>query len=124
MSAEADIAAVENAIVNLVKAMIAADRAQLDALTADGLSYGHSSGLVETKAQFIDNVMSKATIFKAIDLSDASVAISGGNAIARHMFSASLETGGKPHSVTIGVLQVWTKQDGRWRILARQAFKF
>jgi hypothetical protein len=23
----------------------------------------------------------------------------------------------------IGVLQVWIKQDGRWKLLARQAFK-
>jgi hypothetical protein len=32
-------------------------------------------------------------------------------------------TGGKSATTKIGVLQVWVKQGGRWKLLARQAFK-
>jgi len=33
------------------------------------------------------------------------------------------ETDGKPSSVKIGVLQVWQKQSGNWKLLARQSFR-
>ena len=30
---------------------------------------------------------------------------------------------GKPTSTKIGALQVWQKQDGNWKLLARQGYK-
>ena len=58
----ADEAAVRKAIDDLTKAMMAADKAKLEALVADQLSYGHSSGKVETKAEFVGVVAGKKTI--------------------------------------------------------------
>jgi hypothetical protein len=49
------------------------------------LSYGHSGGVVESKALFV-NVLSRKTIYKSITLSEPSVVIVGNNAIARHIF--------------------------------------
>ena len=118
-----DEAAVNKAVEDMRKAMVDTDRAVLDKLTADTLSYGHSAGKVETKAEFIDGVMGKKTIFKTITLSEPLVVVTGNNAIARHVFSADLETDGKPGAVKIGILQVWAKQDGNWRLFARQAFR-
>jgi ketosteroid isomerase-like protein len=116
-------AAVNDAIDSLTKAMMAADKGKLEELVADQLSYGHSSGAVETKAQFVDVVASKKTIYKTINLSEASAVVVGNNAIARHIFSAETESGGKAGSARVGVMQVWAKQDGRWKLLARQAFR-
>ncbi len=118
-----DEAAVNQAVEALRKAMLAGDRAQLEALVADQLSYGHSGGAVETKAQFIDVIASRKTVYKTITLSDATVTIAGGNAIARHTFAAEFESDGKPGTAKIGVLQVWQKQGTNWKLLARQAFK-
>lgn|SRR5262249_40566652 len=118
-----DEASVAAAVEALRKAMVDADQARLEELTSDQLSYGHSGGTVETKAQFINVVASKKTIYKSITLSEPTVAIAGPNAIARHVFSAETESDGKPGSARVGVLQVWQKQDGRWKLLARQAFK-
>ena len=119
----ADEAAVGKAIEDLTKAMMAADKAKLEALTADQLSYGHSSGKVETKAEFIGVIADKKTIFKSITLSNPSVAVVGNNAIARHIFAAEVEAGGQASSPKIGVMQVWVKDGGRWKLLARQAFR-
>jgi ketosteroid isomerase-like protein len=119
----ADEAAVSQAVEALRKAMLAADRAQLEALVADQLSYGHSGGVVETKAQFVEVVASKKTVYKSITLSDATVTIAGNNAIARHTFAAEFESDGKPGTAKIGVLQVWQKQGTTWKLLARQAFR-
>jgi ketosteroid isomerase-like protein len=103
--------------------MLAADQAGLEALVADQLSYGHSGGVIEPKGQFINVIVNKKTIYKSITLSEPSVTVVGNNAIARHIFSAETEADGKPGSARVGVLQVWIKQDGRWKLLARQAFR-
>jgi hypothetical protein len=49
--------------------------------------------------------------------------VAGGDAIVRHVMAVESETGGKSAATKIGVLQVWVKQGGRWKFLARQAFK-
>ena len=116
-------AAVTQAVEKLRVAMISADRSQLEALTAPQLSYGHSGGVVENRAQFLDVVAGKRTIYKTITLSDQSLTLAGDNAIARHIFSTDFESDSKPSSSRVGVMQVWHKQGGQWRLLARQAFR-
>ena len=116
-------AAVNQAIEALRKAMVDADKARLEELVADQLSYGHSSGVVESKAQFVSVVADKKTIYKSITLLEPTTTVVGSNAIARHIFTAETEADGKAATARVGVLQVWQKQDGRWKLLARQAFR-
>ena len=118
-SADNEEAAVNQAIENLRKAMVDADKDKLAELVSDQLSYGHSSGVLETKAQYIDVIASKKTIYKSINLLEPSVTVAGPNAIARHIFTAETEAGGKPGSARVGVLQVWQKQ--AWRLEAARA---
>lgn len=104
--------------------MLTPDKAKLEALTADQLSYGHSSGRIEDKAAFVDVVASKKTVYKSIELSKQTVAIAGNNAIVRHAWESESGRGdGKWNVSKIGILQVWQKQPTGWRLLARQAFK-
>src|SRR5262245_33448889 len=103
--------------------MLAADHAGLEASVADQLSYGHSGGVIESKAQFVNVIVSKKTIYKSITLSEPSVTVVGNNAIARHIFLAEFEADGKLGTSRVGVLQVWTKHDGPRKLLARQAFR-
>jgi len=120
----ADEASVAQAIEALRKAMLDADRGRLEELVADQLSYGHSSGRVETKAQYIDVIASKKTIYKSIELSKQTVAVVGNNAIVRHAWESESGTGdGKWNVSKIGILQVWLKQGSDWKLLARQAYK-
>ena len=119
-----DAAAVGEAVSNLTKAMLGADKARLNALTADQLSYGHSAGKVEDKATFVDVIASKKTVYKSIELSNQTVSVAGSNAIVRHNWVGQSGTGdGKWNESKIGVLQVWQKQGADWKLLARQAFK-
>ena len=118
-----DEAAVLAAVEALSKAMLAADRAQLEALVANELSYGHSSGTIQTKTQFVDVIANKQTTYKSIVLAEQMTVLAGNDAIVRHVAAVEAEVDGKSVSAKIGVLQVWIKQDGRWKLLARQAFK-
>jgi ketosteroid isomerase-like protein len=119
----ADAAAVDKAVEALRKALLEADKSQLEKLTAEQLSYGHSGGRVESKAQFIDGVMTRKATYKSITFPEVTVAIVGDASIVRHLYESESETDGKPSSVKIGALQVWQKQNGAWKLLARQGFK-
>jgi hypothetical protein len=119
----ADEAAVAQAVEALRKAIFGQEKPQLEALCAEQLSYGHSGGRVETKAQFIEAGVTRKALVKSITLSDHTIAIVGSDAIARHTWASESETDGKPTSTKIGVLQVWQKQGGNWKLLARQGFR-
>jgi ketosteroid isomerase-like protein len=119
-----DQAAVADAVAALTKAMLAADPAKLEALVSDNLSYGHSGGVVQDKKEFVEVIASKKTIYKSIELSKQTVTVAGNNAIVRHAWESESGTGdGKWNVSKIGVLQVWQKDGGSWKLLARQAFK-
>jgi ketosteroid isomerase-like protein len=118
-----DEAAVAQAVEAFRNAMLKADRSQFETLCADQLSYGHSAGRVEHKAQFIDAATSGRSTWKFITLTDQTSQIVGDTAIVRHTLTGETERDGKTNPVKIGVLMVWHKQDGHWKLLARQAVR-
>jgi len=118
-----DEAAVKQNIEALREALLKADKPQLERLTADQVSYGHSDGRVQSKAEFIDGVMTRKATVKSITFPDLKISVAGDAAIARHLYESESETDGKPNNVRIGTLQVWHKQGGNWKLLARQGYK-
>jgi ketosteroid isomerase-like protein len=123
LAAATDEAAVTQAVEALRKATLTQDKAQLETLAADQVSYGHSSGVVQNKAELIDGVMTRRGTVKSIDFPELKVSVVGNAAIARHLWISEGETDGKPITTKIGVVQVWQKQDGGWKLLARQGYK-
>ena len=123
MAATDDEEAVKQAVEALRKAIPAQDKAKLETLTAEQLSYSHSDARVQDKAKFIDGVMTRKAVIKSIDFSDLTVAIVGNNAIVRHLWVSESELDGKVTNTKIGVLQVWQKQDSGWKLLARASFR-
>jgi ketosteroid isomerase-like protein len=113
---------VADAVTKLNKALVDADSITLYNLTADELSYGHSTNKLQNKTQFIDDVIHGAD-FLNIDATDQTITIAGNNAIVRHIFSARLVNNGTQNDVRIGVLMVWQKQKGKWKLLGRQGYK-
>ena len=119
----ADEQAVARAVEALVQAMLEPDRVKLEPLCANALSYGHSAGRIETKEEFIADLLAKTAAFRSIKLSGQTIKLSGNEAIVRHVMDGETESQCKVSPVHIGVLQVWQRQDGHWRLLARQAFR-
>ncbi len=115
--------AVEKAVGHLKKAMVDADSAALDKLTLSSLSYGHSSGHIDNKEEFISKIVSGKSDFVSIEFMEQAVTISGTTAIVRHKLNAVTNDGGKPGEVHLIVLLVWQKQKAGWKLLARQAVK-
>ena len=118
-----DEQAVASAVEALRKALIDPDKATLDALVLDELTYGHSSGKVQDKAAFEAALLDKSSDFVTIDLSDQTIKVIGNTAWVRHTLTATNNDGGKPGNAHLYVLLIWLKQKGQWRLLARQAVK-
>jgi hypothetical protein len=114
---------VESSIANLNAAMISKDKAGLEKLTAEELSFGHSTGVVENKSEFVQNVLSGPTTFYKIDISNQSINPADNFAIVRNISTISGSTKGQPLEIKIGVLMIWKKDRGVWKLLARQGFK-
>lgn len=117
--ANGDEIAVKANVEAFRKAMLTNDKAQLEALSAPQLSYGHSAGKIENKEEFIAGAL-KAT-WKSIALSEETVAIVGNSAISRFVFAGQNAPDGKVNDIKLAILMVWQKQEGHWKLLARQA---
>jgi hypothetical protein len=111
------------AVDQLRVAMIEGNRASLESLAAEELSYGHSGGHVEGKTEFIEKIVSGRSDFVRIELSNQTLKVIGNTAIVRHDLLAATNDNGKPGNVALHVLSVWQKTEGQWKMLARQAVK-
>jgi len=115
--------AVTAAAERLRVAMVDPTRDALNVLVADELSYGHSGGKVDTKQSFIDDLISGASDFVNITIADQTVKVAGDTAIVRHTLTAATNDSGKPGNVNLKILQIWQRQGGQWKLLARQAVR-
>jgi len=114
---------VEAQVEQLRSAMINADAQKLKEVTASELNYGHSGGHVDNQAEFIEKLASGNSDFVTIELKDQTIQLVKDIAIVRHTLIATTNDRGKPADVNIGVMLIWQKQHGNWKLLARQAFK-
>jgi hypothetical protein len=105
------------------RAMMASDGDALDALCAVQLSYGHSSGKIQTKEEFIAEAISGKTKWKTLEFANVRNTVAGPNAISRFTLNGDVESANKVTPVSVGVLMVWQKQTNAWKLLARQAYK-
>ena len=117
---ETKIAAAVEAFNN---ALIAGDSNALKKLTANELSYGHSSGRIENRQTFVDSAVQGQLKFVSIVASNQTIKVARHAAIVRHLFVAKANTNGTPADIKLNVLQVWQKRGGTWKLLARQAVR-
>ena len=123
MTDATDSAALTQAIEKFYNAIRDKNAAAFEPLLTSDLSYGHSSGRMENKTQFIANVLDPKTQWKSIYGAKQNNYVSGDTAIARHHMAGENARDGKPGTSDMPVMMVWQKQDGAWKLLARQAFK-
>ncbi len=119
----ADEATVKTAVEALRTAWVKQDKAKIESLTAAELSYSHSDARLEDKTKFINGVMARKTTVKSLEWPELTVQVVGNNAVVRHLWVSESELEGKVTNTKIGVIQVWQKQDGGWKLLARASWR-
>jgi hypothetical protein len=115
--------AVAARVETLRQALIDADGSKLKELTSAALSYGHSSGVVQNQAMFIEKITNGESDFVTIEFQNQTIEIIGDVAIVRHNFTAHTKDSGIDKDIKIGNVLVWQKQKNKWLLIARQAFK-
>lgn len=117
---------VETAVQNLRTAMLAEDASTLKSLTSENLTYGHSSGAIESQEEFVAVFASKKSDYQKWDVSNQTISTNGKNmAIVRQNVKAEIKSTatGTTNKLDLGLLMVWVKEKGNWKLLARQGFR-
>jgi ketosteroid isomerase-like protein len=104
----------------LGEAMIHRDLATLDRLVGDDWTIQSDSGMMGTKAGFLDDVRSGALVIKSFRLHDVHVRVLGDVAFVQGFDDEVSSYKGKDNSGTYNWLDVWQRRDGRWVSVATQ----
>jgi ketosteroid isomerase-like protein len=123
-SAATDEQDVAKAVDNMTQAMLHKDIKALSALTSDKVTYGHSSGKIQNKAEFIADIETGRSGFKTLQMLNQKITLDGDIALVRNHFSAQAVNSGVEVPTEIENFQIWQKQHGHWLLIGRQAFKF
>ncbi len=103
--------------------LITANTASINQITDKALSYGHSNGWVESKAEMLNNLKTKYITY--ISYAEDSISVTSNGNIANLRYRASIEATLKGVAATyyLHVLEVWIKKGNRWVLFSRQSVK-
>lgn len=119
----------EKKILDNIKALNSAifvnrDSTVLLQIVGEQVTYGHSNGKIENKAEMVRNAMVSTTAYKDFEMSDVTISVNGKTAIVRHILKAkSFDAAGKEGVLHLNVLQTWIRKNKQWILVARQAVK-
>ena len=106
----------------LKNALIAKDTIALDDLLASDVNYGHTSGLIQTKAQLISSVVSREQDYKSITPSEMKIRIYDNTGVVTMKSAVSMIFQGKPLDMNMYITLVWIKKN-KWQLVTRQSVK-
>jgi hypothetical protein len=104
-------------------AMVKGDRAALEKLLSDDLTYTHSTALLETKEQFIKSVTSGNIDYVSIVPSepDWKVRINGTTAVVNGIAAVNVVDNGNDRKIRIRFTTVHANRGAAWQLLAWQS---
>ena len=100
------------------RAMVDGDLGTLQRLLADEVSYAHSSGVRDTKDEYVAKVRSGYYDYHSIDHPVERVEVLGDTAIVVGRMTADLTVDGTRKTIDNLALAVWTRTDDEWLLLA------
>lgn len=110
-------------MLTLKTALVAKDSVALSKVLADDVTYGHTNGMIQTKAELIRSVVSKEQDYKSIDPSDMKIRLFDNTAIVNMNAKIVLTYKNEPMELKIKITLVWIKKNNEWLLEARQAVK-
>jgi Domain of unknown function (DUF4440) len=124
MAQKADVASLKEAELNRFKVMVAQDEAGLQAVLHHDLFYTHSSASTDTKETYINSIVSKKTIYAAIESEELVPRIYGKTGIINGIVTIKNQT--KEGNFTFNHLRytdVWVFEGKRWQMVSWQSTK-
>jgi ketosteroid isomerase-like protein len=123
-SDELDVRALE---MKRVEALVRGDLKVLDSILDDDLVYIHSSGLVDTKASFIDSLKSGALKYLSMEHDDIFVKMLPGVAMIRGKTAVSVRAGGPDgelRKLKLRFTCIYAKRTRSWKMVHWQSTRF
>lgn len=107
-----------------IAAMKSPDREKLASLLSPDLHYAHSNGLVDTKASFIDLIMSGKARYFRFDYESRNFTLAApGVALMTGRFDVKAVIGETMAEAKLSFLGVWRLEGDQWKFLAWQTCK-
>ena len=105
------------------QALVKKNTISINQQTDKALSYGHSNGMVETKAEMIKNLETGFISYQGFKEDSITVVINGTMANVRFVADITAASKGVTNTNHLKVLEVWVKKGNRWVLFARQGAK-
>jgi hypothetical protein len=115
VSAEDDVLAAED---RRYEALLGPDLPTLERLFHDRLSYAHSSGVRDTKDQYLEKIRNGYYDYARIDHPVERVDVLGNTVVVIGRMTADLTVQGTQKTIDNLSLAVWTKDSGEWQLVA------
>lgn len=110
-------------MLSLKNSLIAKDSVTLMYLLANDVTYGHTNGVIQTKAEIIRSVMSGEQDYKSIEPSNMDIRIYENTGVVTMNSKVSMNYQNKPLDMNMFVTLVWIKSKNDWKLVARQSVK-
>jgi ketosteroid isomerase-like protein len=124
LCAAAAVAAGEDDIRQIEKrwasAVVGNNFAELDKLLSDDLIYAHSTGVIETKKEYLAKLRQKTQVYKSIDHSSLTVKLHGDSAVAHSKVRMTGTNAQGPFDNQLMMIHFWVRSGGQWRLVAHQ----
>jgi hypothetical protein len=115
---DARAAALRSAEISRFEAQVKADAKVLGQLLDEGLEYTHSNGEQDTKASFIDSLVTGKRDYVATVPAIETVRIFGDVGVIRGKARVTVADDGQSKDLSLGYTDIWLWKDGRWQMTA------
>jgi len=112
-----------SALKEFHQALVNKNTASINQQTDKALSYGHSNGWVQTKADVIKDLETGKIVYNSFKEDSLAITINESMANARFVADINATMNGNTATTHLKVLEVWVKKGKRWILFARQGVK-
>jgi hypothetical protein len=100
------------------------DSSALEELFGPTLTYGHSGGKIQNRAEAIDGIVHNKSTYTDTSVKSYTVMINDDAAIVRYvMRETETNAEGKAVPLRLAIMLVWVEEKGKWKLFGRQAVR-
>ncbi len=124
LAAEPAVDAVMKADRARLQAMMAGDGAALGKVLSGALVFGHSDGRIETKADYVKNLMAGDTAYTDANVTNLNTMQPTADVVVIHgRQKMKKKLGSSWSDLDLRFMAVWRNEDGTWRMVAWQSLR-
>lgn len=99
------------------------DLAALEKIFDEGLIYAHSTGIVETKKEYIERLRGGKQRYDGVAIERQQVALNGDTAVTLSWVRMNGKSNERLFNDHVMMMHVWVKRGGAWKLAAHQTTK-